>query len=141
MAKKLKPVHPGEILREDFMKPLKLSMNRLALDLHISVTRIAEILAERRGISADTAIRLARYFGNAPAFWMNLQTRYDLEVAEDEIAAKVARDVRPHELMVHAWCENGKEKAAGSRPAAERRSLWTRLKRLHRRPPLVLILT
>jgi antitoxin HigA-1 len=102
MAKKLKPVHPGEILREDFMKPLKLSMNRLALDLHISVTRIAEILAERRGISADTALRLARYFGNAPAFWMNLQTRYDLEVAEDEIAARIERDVHPHETSIHA---------------------------------------
>ena len=84
MAKKLKPVHPGEILREEFMKPLKLSMNKLALDLRVPVTRIADILHERRGITPDTALRLARYFKNAPVFWMNLQVRYDLEVAEDD---------------------------------------------------------
>jgi len=97
MAKKLKPVHPGEILREEFLKPLHLSMNKLALDLRVPVTRVADIVNERRGITADTALRLARYFRNAPAFWMNLQTRYDLEVAQDEIAAKVARDVHPLE--------------------------------------------
>ena len=97
MAKKVKPVHPGEILREEFLKPLHLSMNKLALDLRVPVTRVADIVNERRGITADTALRLARYFRNAPAFWMNLQTRYDLEVAQDEIAAKVARDVQPLE--------------------------------------------
>ena len=97
MAKKLKPVHPGEILHEEFMAPLGLTMNRMALDLRVPVTRIADIVAERRAITADTALRLDRYFNNSPAFWMNLQTRYDLEVAEDEIAAKVARDVQPLE--------------------------------------------
>jgi len=97
MAKKVKPVHPGEILREEFMAPLKLSMNRMAMDLRVPVTRIADIVHERRGITADTALRFARYFKNAPVFWMNLQTRYDLEVAEDEIAVKVARDVQPLE--------------------------------------------
>jgi antitoxin HigA-1 len=97
MAKKLKPVHPGEILREEFMKPLGLSMNKMALDLRVPVTRIADIVAERRGISADTALRLARYFNNTPVFWMNLQTRYDLDVAQDELAARVERDVRPLE--------------------------------------------
>lgn len=95
MAKKLKPVHPGEILREEFMKPLRLSMNRLALDLRVPITRIADIVNEHRGITADTALRLARYFQNAPAFWMNLQTRYDREVAADEIAPRVERDVHP----------------------------------------------
>jgi addiction module HigA family antidote len=99
MAKKLKPVHPGEILREEFMLPLGLSMNRMALDLRVPVTRIADIANERRGITADTALRFARYFGNTPVFWMNLQTRYDLEVAQDEIAGKVARDVRPLETQ------------------------------------------
>src|SRR6202162_5846642 len=99
MARKLKPVHPGEILLEEFMKPLGLSMNRMALDLRVPVTRIADIVNERRGITADTALRFARYFKNFPAFWMNLQTRYDLEVAEDEIAAKVARDVQPLEAV------------------------------------------
>jgi addiction module HigA family antidote len=98
MAKKLKPVHPGEILREEFMKPLGLSMNRMAMDLRVPVTRIAEIVAERRSITADSALRLARYFKNSPTFWMNLQSRYDLEVAEDEIAAKVERDVQPLEI-------------------------------------------
>src|ERR1700726_3228119 len=97
MAKKLKPIHPGEILREEFMKPLGLSMNRMALDLRVPVTRIADIVGERRGITADTALRLARYFKNTPVFWMNLQTRHDLEVAQDELAAKVERDVQPRE--------------------------------------------
>jgi len=95
MARKIRPVHPGEILREEFMEPLGLSMNRMAIDLRVPVTRVADIVNERRGISADSALRFARYFKNAPVFWMNLQTRYDLEVAEDEIAAKVQRDVRP----------------------------------------------
>jgi antitoxin HigA-1 len=100
MGKKLKPVHPGEILREEFMTPLGLSMNKMAMDLRVPVTRIADIVNERRGITADTALRFARYFKNAATFWMNLQTRYDLEVAEDEIAAKVERDVQPLEVGV-----------------------------------------
>lgn len=97
MRKKLKPVHLGEILREEFLKPLRLSMNKLALDLRVPVTRVADIVGERRAITADTALRLARYFQNAPAFWMNLQTRFDLEIAEDRVAAKIARDVQPLE--------------------------------------------
>jgi len=97
MPKKLKPVHPGEILREEFLKPLRLSMNKLALDLRVPVTRMADIVNERRGITADTALRLARYFQNAPTFWMNLQTRYGLQVAEDQLAPKIARDVHPLE--------------------------------------------
>jgi addiction module HigA family antidote len=79
------------------MAPLELSMNKMAMALRVPVTRIADIVNERRGITADTALRFARYFKNTPVFWMNLQTRYDLEVAEDEIAAKVARDVQPLE--------------------------------------------
>lgn len=97
MAKKLKPIHPGEQLREEFMKPYGLSMNRLAMDLHVPVTRIAEIVAERRGITTDTAFRLARYFKTTPQFWMNLQMHYEFEVAEDELAPKIDRDVRPFE--------------------------------------------
>ncbi len=99
MAKKRKPVHPGEILREEFMTTLGLSMNRMAMDLRVPVTRIADIVNGRRGITADTALRFARYFKNSPTFWMNLQTRYDLEIAEDEIAAKVDRDVQPLEIV------------------------------------------
>ena len=99
MAKKLKPVHPGEIVSEDFMKPYGLSMNRLALDLRVPVTRIADIVAERRGITPDTALRLARYFKTTPQFWLNLQTKYDLEITEDEKLAQIERDVRPFETV------------------------------------------
>jgi antitoxin HigA-1 len=98
--RKKKPLHPGEVLSEDFMKPYRLSMNRLALDLRVPVTRIADIVAERRGISPDTALRLGRYFKTTPRFWLNLQTKYDLEVAEDESLAKIERDVRPIEMTV-----------------------------------------
>src|SRR5256885_7932728 len=77
--KLMPPVHPGEVLREDFMKPLRLSVNRLALDLHVPATRIAEIAHERRRITADTALRLARYFQTNAEVWLNLQNFYDLE--------------------------------------------------------------
>jgi len=100
MARKLKPVHAGEILREEFMKPLGLSMNKLAMDLRVPVTRIAEIVHERRAITADTALRLGRYFKTTPVFWMNLQVRHDLEVAEDAQSQKIARDVQPLEASV-----------------------------------------
>ena len=99
MTKKLKPVHAGEIFQEEFMLPLRLSMNRVATELRVPVTRIADIVNEKRAITADTALRFARYFNNSPTFWMNLQTRYDLEVAEDAIANKVERDVRPLEAL------------------------------------------
>ncbi len=72
MAKKLKPVYPGEILHEEFIAPLGLGMHKMAMALRVPVTRIADIVNERRGITADTAPRFARYFSNAPAFWMNL---------------------------------------------------------------------
>ncbi|HTB91502.1 MAG TPA: HigA family addiction module antitoxin [Candidatus Sulfotelmatobacter sp.] len=93
--KRLPPIHPGEILREEFLAPLGLSMNRLALDLRVPVTRIAEIVRERRGITPDTALRLARYFNTSARFWLNLQTAYDLEVAEDELAQSIDREVSP----------------------------------------------
>ena len=96
--RRLKPVHPGEILREEFMVPLGLSMNGVAMDLRVPVTRIADIVHEKRGITADTALRFARYFKNSAAFWMNLQTRYDLDIAEDALSSKVERDVRPLEV-------------------------------------------
>jgi len=93
--KLLPPIHPGEILRTEFMEPLRLSMNRLALDLRVPVTRIAEIVHERRGITPDTALRLARYFKTSAAFWLNLQTAYDLEVAEDKLRRTIEREVQP----------------------------------------------
>ena len=92
----LPPVHPGEILREDFMKPLGLSINKLALDLHVPATRIGEIVHERRRITADTALRLARYFNTNPEFWLNLQNFYDLEVSRRSGAVSaIERQVRP----------------------------------------------
>lgn len=94
-SQKLPPIHPGEILREDYMKPLGLSMNQLALNLRVPATRIAEIVHERRSITADTAMRLARYFKTTPRFWLNLQTVYDLEVVEDQSAAQINRAVQP----------------------------------------------
>ena len=94
-TKKLTPIHPGEILREDFLRPLNLSANRLALDVHVPVTRITDILRGRRAITTDTALRLARYFGITPEFWLNLQRDYELEVAQDTTLAIVEREVRP----------------------------------------------
>lgn len=94
--KRMPPVHPGEILREDFMKPLGLTANRLALDLHVPATRIAEILHERRRISADTALRLARYFNTNAEFWLNLQNFFDLEVSRRSNAGcQIERQVLP----------------------------------------------
>jgi addiction module HigA family antidote len=93
--KRLPPIHPCEILREDFLVPLDLSMNKLALDLRVPVTRIAEIVHERRGITPDTALRLARYFDTTARFWLNLQAAYDLEIAEDELSSAIEREVRP----------------------------------------------
>ncbi len=94
-SERLPPIHPGEILREDFLKPLGISMNRLALALRVPVTRIAEIVHERRGITPDTALRLGRYFNTSARFWMNAQSSYDLEVAQDELRPTIERDVRP----------------------------------------------
>ena len=93
--------HPGEILREEFMKPLGLSANALALALRVPATRIGDILREDkpRAVSADTAIRLARYLGTSPQFWMNLQSAYDLSVAEQQSGAVIERDVRPREVV------------------------------------------
>ena len=93
----LPPVHPGEILREDLMEPQGLSIKHLARDLRVPVTRISEIVNCRRRITADTALRLARYFGGTPRFWLNLQTQYDLEVADRASARQIARDVHPLE--------------------------------------------
>lgn len=99
MPKKLEPVHHrGKILREEFMLSLALTMNRRAMDLCVPVTRIADIVNERRAIAADRALRLARNFMNAPAVWVNLQSRYELDVAEDAIADRVERDVQHVEL-------------------------------------------
>jgi addiction module HigA family antidote len=96
--KLLPPIHPGEILRAEFMEPLGLSMNRLAIDLRVPVTRIAEIVHERRGITPDSALRLARYFNTSAQFWLNFQSSYDLEVAQDKFSRVIEREVHPSTL-------------------------------------------
>lgn len=96
--KTLHPVHPGEVLREEFMVPLGLSANALAKALHTDAPRINDIAKEERSLTPDTALRLARYFGNSARFWLGLQMQYDLDVAEDERASEIKRDVRPRQL-------------------------------------------
>ena len=90
------PVHPGEILLEEFLKPMGISQYRLAESIRVPARRINEIVLEKRGITADTALRLSRFFGNSAQFWMNLQTRYELESARDLSASSTDREVRPH---------------------------------------------
>lgn len=89
------PLHPGEMLREEFMKPLGLSANALAMALRVPVTRITEIVRERRGITADTALRLGRYFNMPPEFWMGLQMDYDLESTAQLVREAIREDIRP----------------------------------------------
>jgi addiction module HigA family antidote len=91
--KKMSPVHPGEILLEEFLGALGLTQYRLAKDLRVPPRRINEIVLGKRGISADTALRMARYFGTAERFWLNLQMRYDLEVEKDRLGARLRREV------------------------------------------------
>lgn len=93
MVRKLPPIHPGEILLEEFLKPLRISQYRLAKDINVSARRINEIVQGKRGISADTALRLSRYFGNTERFWLNLQSRFDLEVERDRLGARLVREV------------------------------------------------
>jgi addiction module HigA family antidote len=92
--KELHPVHPGEVLLEEFLKPMGLSQNRLALDIGVPPRRINEIVLGKRSITADTALRLARYFGNSPQFWLGLQRDYDLDVAAETLGKRLEREVQ-----------------------------------------------
>ena len=100
--KKLAPITPGEILKEEFMLPLGVNVNRLALALRVPATRISEIVNGQRRLTPSTALRLARYFGTTPLFWINLQAQYELELAEDEESARVYREVEPMEVQTPA---------------------------------------
>jgi len=95
MTDKLSPIHPGEVLLEEFIVPMNLSQNRLAIDIGVDARRINEIVLHKRAVTADTALRLSRFFGNSPQFWMGLQTQYDLDVAEDQLGKRLDREVRP----------------------------------------------
>ena len=92
---KLSPVHPGEILQKEFIEPLGLTQNKLAMALHVPARRINEIVLGKRGLTADTALRLARYFGMSPQFWLGLQMDYELDVAEDSLEDKLEREITP----------------------------------------------
>ncbi|MCI5223754.1 MAG: addiction module antidote protein, HigA family [Candidatus Electrothrix sp. AR4] len=94
-TKKMAPLHPGEVLQEEFLKPLGLSQNKLALALHVPARRINEIVLGRRGVSADTALRLARYLDMSPQFWLGLQMDFELDMAEDASEGRIKREIRP----------------------------------------------
>jgi addiction module HigA family antidote len=100
--KKLPPVHPGEVLLEDFMKPLGISQYRVANDIGVAPLRINQIVRGKRAITADTALRLARYFGTTPGIWLRLQARYDLEVAQNQFGKKINRQVKVLEATHYA---------------------------------------
>lgn len=97
----LNPVHPGEILLEEFLKPLSISQYRLARDIHVPLRRVNEIVLGRRGISADSSLRLARYFSTTPQFWLNLQSRYELESARLAIEKKILKTIQPASALAH----------------------------------------
>ena len=94
-SNKMRPIHPGEILREEFLAPLGMSANALALALHVPAPRVNDIVRERRAVTPDTALRLARYFDTTAEFWLNIQTAFDLKQAEKEAGGRIAEEVRP----------------------------------------------
>jgi len=100
MKKKLHPVHPGEVLLEEFLKPIGISQNRLALNIGVSPRRINEIVLGKRGITADTALRLAKFFGTSAEFWLGLQLQYDLDVTAEELAERLNQEVRAYAKAV-----------------------------------------
>ncbi len=92
---KLHPVHPGEVLLEEFLKPMALSEDRLAAGMGVQISYIHDVVMEQQAITADTALRLAHFFGTSPQFWMGLQTDYELDVAEDSLGIRLQQEVRP----------------------------------------------
>lgn len=95
---KMRPIHPGEILREEYLAPLSMSANALAMALHVPAPRVNEIVREKRAVTVDTALRLSRYFGTTAQFWMNLQSSYDLKVAEKAEGNRIAQEIRPLQM-------------------------------------------
>ena len=94
-TKKMGPLHPGEVLQEEFLEPMGMSQNKLAMALHVPARRINEIVLGKRGITADTALRLARYLKMSPQFWLGLQMDYELDLAEDAIEDKIGKEIQP----------------------------------------------
>ncbi len=121
MPKKgLHPVHPGEVLMEEFLKPTGLSQNRLALDISVPARRINEIVLGKRSITADTALRLARYFGNSPQFWLGLQRDYDLDIASEALGDRLNREVQVSAGVRESRAPYGKSAAGLKRIAKEK---------------------
>ncbi len=102
MVEKLKPIHPGEVLLEEFIKPMNLSQNRLAIEIGVDARRVNVIVLGGRSITADSALRLARYFGVSPQFWLGLQAEYDLDIAMDKLGNRLEREVRPRQMPTAA---------------------------------------
>lgn len=100
MKKKLHPVHPGEVLSEEFLKPMSISQNRLAINIGVPPRRINEIVLGKRGVSADTALRLAKFFGTSAEFWLGLQSQYDLDITAEELGERLNREVRAYANVV-----------------------------------------
>jgi len=98
-TKKLAPIHPGEVLLHDFMEPLGLTGSALAKAIDVTPMRVSQIVRGQRAITADTALRLSRYFGTRPGWWLDLQTHYDLENAADELESRIARTIKPCKLL------------------------------------------
>jgi len=96
MVERLHPVHPGEVLLEEFLKPMRLSQNRLAINISVPARRINEIVLGKRGITADTAMRLARFFGTSARFWLALQDSYELDMAAEALGERLEQEVRPY---------------------------------------------
>lgn len=94
----MRPVHPGEVLREEYLEPLEMSANALANALHLTASRVNEIVREKRGITPDTALRLSRYFGTTPEFWLNLQMMYELRKTAEEEGELIMKTIQPREL-------------------------------------------
>jgi antitoxin HigA-1 len=106
--KELPPIHPGEVLLEDFMKPLGLSQYRVAIDIGVAPLRISQIVRGKRGITAETALRLARYFGTTPGIWLRLQARYELEVAQQRYGKQIDRQIKARSVVCTAAQTRGK---------------------------------
>ena len=100
MRKKVSSIHPGEVLLEEFLKPLRLSQNRLALAVGVPPRRINQIVLGKRSVSADTALRLARFFGNSAQFWIGLQSDYDLDIAADRIGPRLEREIKTYAMVM-----------------------------------------
>jgi len=96
MAEKLLPITPGDVLLEEFLKPMEISQNRLAKDINVPANRVSQIIHGKREITADTALRLGRYFGIEPEFWLNLQLRYNMKIARNKVGNKIQKEVKVH---------------------------------------------